>query len=172
MDPKLISDGDQLVKSFSTLKLQDEGDLPLRPGYGKEGKAIKVRANHFSMTKIPKGPIYEYKISFDPEVKSKRIRRLLLQILEDAPEYEPYKSFTAHDWSEKLVAAKKLPSPNDAPLEVTVKLVDVDEMRPSTNAKAYNIAFTFVNEINSDNLHRSAATYIRRTALNLVTSAT
>ncbi|KAF8513192.1 Piwi domain-containing protein [Gautieria morchelliformis] len=152
VDPKLISDGDQLVKSFSTLKLQDEGDLPLRPGYGKEGKAIKVRANHFSMLKIPKGPIYEYKVSFHPEVKSKRIRRRLLEILEDAPEYEPYKSFTAHDWSEKLVAAKKLPSPDNAPLEVTVKLVDEDEMRPNTNAKAYNITFTFVNEINSDNL--------------------
>ena len=155
VDPRLISEGDQLVKRFSSLKVKsDEGDLPLRPGYGKEGEAIKVRANHFAI-KVPKRPIYEYNISIQPETKIKRIRKRLLQILEDAPEYRPYKNDVAHDWSEKLVAAKILPCPNNRPLEISVKLFDEDEKAPSEDAKAYTISITYVNEINSDTLNRS-----------------
>ncbi|KAF8578838.1 Piwi-domain-containing protein [Ramaria rubella] len=152
VNPTLISEGDQLVKNFGALKVTDDDDLPLRPGYGKEGKAIKVRANHFKLVKFSKAPMYEYKIYFQPEVKIKRVRKRLLQILEDVPEFQPYKNQVAHDWSEKLVAAKKLPSPNGGPLDVTVRLFDEDEANPSEDAKAYTISFSLVNEISSDTL--------------------
>ena len=114
--------------------------------------------------------MYEYRISFHPEVKIKRVRRRLLEILEDAPAYQPYKNIVAHDWSEKLVAAKKLPSLNDGPLEVTVKLVDND--RPSNeDAKAFTITIAFVNEITADNLDRSVVTFTGHPCLNHVVSS-
>jgi eukaryotic translation initiation factor 2C len=148
------------VQKFSKLKLQSsDSELPLRPGYGVEGKAITVRANHFALAiKIPKGAVYEYNISFHPETKIKRIRKRLLQILEGAPEFQPYRNIVAHDWSEKLVAAEKLPSPNNKPLEITVKLFDDDEKGPTGDSKTYAITISYVNEIDSGNLNRSVAT--------------
>lgn len=152
--PGLISEGDKLVETFRKLKIKSgDGDLPLRPGYGVQGRPIKVRANHF-VIKIPKRPVYEYKISFYPETKIKRIRKRLLQILEDTSEFQSYKSIVAHDWSEKLLAAKKLPSPNNKPLEMTVKLFDDDENGPSEKSKTYTITISYVNEIDCDNLNR------------------
>lgn len=102
--------------------------------------------------------MYEYRISFQPEVKIKRVRRRLLQILEDSPEYQPHKDLVAHDWSEKLVAAKRLPD-SSQPLHVKVRLFDEDEQGPGEDAKTYTITITFVEEINADNLNRSKARY-------------
>jgi len=100
--------------------------------------------------------LYEYRISFHPEAKIKRVRKRLLQILEDAPEYHEYKDLVAHDWSEKLVAAKRL-SASSQPLEVTVRLFDEGEQGPGESAKTYTITITFVDEINAENLNRSIA---------------
>ena len=59
---------DQLVASLSELTLADT-DLPLRPGFGAEGKVIKLRTN-FLPVRVPKGPLYEYDVKITPAGQS------------------------------------------------------------------------------------------------------
>ena len=59
---------DQLVASLSSLTLSD-ADRPLRPGFGVEGKVIKLRTNFFPV-RVPKGPLYQYNVKITPEGQS------------------------------------------------------------------------------------------------------
>ena len=52
----------QLTLSLSKVKLQgDGGELPIRPGFGSLGKAIKLRSNYFPVEKFPQY-LYEYDV--------------------------------------------------------------------------------------------------------------
>ncbi|KAF8523721.1 Piwi-domain-containing protein [Hysterangium stoloniferum] len=152
VDPQLVAAGDKLIDKFKSVKVDSGVEPPLRPNYGKAGTPITIRANHFAI-KVPEGPFYEYKIYFQPEVKIKRVRKRLLEIVENTPELSQFKNFVAHDGSEKLVASKKLPAPNNGPLDVSVKLFDEDEKGPDNKAKTYVISFSYVSEINSSNMN-------------------
>ena len=59
---------DQLVASLSELTLTDTY-LPLRPGFGTEGKVIKFRTNLFPV-RVPTGPLYEYNVKITPAGQS------------------------------------------------------------------------------------------------------
>jgi hypothetical protein len=87
-------------------------------------------------------------------VTIKRIRRRLLQILEDAPQFVQYKNLVAHDGSEKLIAAEKLPAPDDGLLEVSLQLFEEDETGPDDKAKSYIISLLFTGEINASNVNK------------------
>jgi hypothetical protein len=152
VDPQLVAGGEKVLANFKALRIDSQSELPLRPNFGKAGTAINIRANHFAI-KIPKGPFYEYKIYFKPEVAIKRVRKRLLQILEDSPQFAQFKNYVAHDGSEKLVAARKLPSPNNGTLDVTVKLFDEDETGPDDKAKSFLISLSFTGEINASNVN-------------------
>lgn len=52
------------MASLSSLTLKDT-DLPVRPGFGTEGRTINLRTNFFPV-KVPKGPLYEYDIKITP----------------------------------------------------------------------------------------------------------
>lgn len=56
---------------------------PPRPSIGTEGKAIKLRANHFTI-QIPKGFIYHYTVTILPDKCPKRINRDILNTLVQA----------------------------------------------------------------------------------------
>ena len=69
IDARLANNSeDQLVASLSTLALTDT-DLPLRPGFGAEGKVIKVRTNFFPV-QVPEGPLYRYNVKITPAGQS------------------------------------------------------------------------------------------------------
>lgn len=63
IDSRLVDDGlGQLVQGLSKLKLEGGGgELPVRPGFGTLGKAIKLRANYFPLQKFP-AALYEYDV--------------------------------------------------------------------------------------------------------------
>ncbi|GJJ14721.1 hypothetical protein Clacol_008988 [Clathrus columnatus] len=137
---------DSLVQRFKTMNIQTEELQPvLRPGYGTKGSAIVVRSNYFQITRGPP-TLYEYKIYYQPDARNKRIRRRILQILEDSPAFQPYKDHLAHDGSEKLISTKKLPAPNQNPLELKVKFFDEDE-QPDNKSKIYTLSFSFTGEL-------------------------
>jgi eukaryotic translation initiation factor 2C len=56
---------------------------PPRPSVGTEGKTIKLRANHFTI-QIPKGFIYHYTVTIQPDKCPKRINRDILNTLVQA----------------------------------------------------------------------------------------
>ena len=69
VDARLANNSeDQLVASLSSLTLSD-ADRPLRPGFGVEGKVIKLRTNFFPV-RVPKGPLYQYNVKITPEGQS------------------------------------------------------------------------------------------------------
>ena len=87
VDARLENDSeDQLVASLSSLSLADT-DLPLRPGFGAEGKVIKLRTNFFPV-RVPKGPLYEYDIKITPAGQS--TNHVPLKVIA----YESYKSLS------------------------------------------------------------------------------
>lgn len=154
----LVARGDTLIKTLSALPpTAGQGPKPpIRPGYGTRGQPITLRANHFAL-KVPKAPVFEYRISFQPAVTIKRVRKRLLEILDATPEFQKFKAFLAHDASEKLIATRKLPQP----LEFTVKLFDEDEDRANERSKTYLISIAFIKEINIDNLYRYVCSHDR-----------
>ncbi|KAI0990300.1 hypothetical protein GJ496_004363 [Pomphorhynchus laevis] len=53
---------------------------PLRPGFGKEGRIIPLRANHFSI-RVPRIKVHHYEVIIDPDKCPKRINREIIATL-------------------------------------------------------------------------------------------
>ncbi|KAH8109520.1 Piwi-domain-containing protein [Phellopilus nigrolimitatus] len=99
---------DALVSRFQALSAADP-DRVVRPGFGKRGAAIAVRANFFAL-KYPKDVVlYDYPVVITPEVDSKPLRKRLFELLESTQEVVPYLHEIAHDWSQRLISRSRLP---------------------------------------------------------------
>ncbi|KAG7450179.1 argonaute-like protein [Guyanagaster necrorhizus] len=151
IDPRLTDGSDQaLVDSFRSLKI-NANDLPLRPGFGKEGKQVKLRANFFPV-KVPKTLLYEYDVAISPTAGSanRRVKRRIFQLAEQSTDWSRYglQGTVAHDHASKLIASKKLPQP----IEIRVPFYDEDETRPGSNGKEYTLAITFIQNIDPSHL--------------------
>ncbi|KAG0692978.1 ribonuclease H-like domain-containing protein [Suillus ampliporus] len=133
---------DQLVSSFKKLTFNPE--RPHRPGYGTLGREITVRANFFA-TKLPKGPIYDYHVEITPSTDIKRIRARLFLLLEQSNQqgWKEFVPFIAHDRSERIVSAKKLPQP----LDVQIQFYDEGEAGPNARSKTYTFAITHTADL-------------------------
>lgn len=109
IDPRLTdASHDQLVVAFKKLVVKNE--RPLRPGYGTLGTPITLRANFFAVTGVPKS-IHEYKVDITPKTDINRLKFRIFDLLELSPLCSPHLPYIAHDRSERLVAARKLPQP-------------------------------------------------------------
>ncbi|KAG1898378.1 Piwi domain-containing protein [Suillus fuscotomentosus] len=126
---------DELVSSFNKLTFNPE--RPHRPGFGTLGRQITLRANFFPI-KLPKGPIYDYHVEITPSTDIKRIRARLFKLLEQSNQqgWEQFVPFIAHDSSQRLVSAKKLPQP----LDVQVQYYEEGEAGPNARSKTYTFA--------------------------------
>ncbi|KAK7683759.1 hypothetical protein QCA50_013135 [Cerrena zonata] len=150
---------DQLVASLRSLTLR-ETDLPVRPGFGTDGKAIKLRTNFFPV-KVPKGPLYEYDVKITPPAAVKRVKRRIFQLAEQTNDWTQagLRGRVAHDHTSKLIAADKLPQP----LQIRVPFEDEDGPQPQQQAakgkskkpkvpKEYVLTIEFVQEIETQSL--------------------
>ena len=143
---------DALIQSFRSLKLRDT-DLPTRPGFGTQGRAIKLRANFFPVTG-PKGPIFEYDVAITPAAgtAAKRVKRRIFQLAQQTQDWTRHglKGMVAHDHAAKLISAKKLVQP----LAITAPYYDEDEQGPKAGGKEYVLTITFVQELDMSGLLR------------------
>lgn len=137
---------DALVNSFKSLSLRPT-DLPLRPGWGSSGTAVKLRSNFFAV-RVPKGPLFEYDIKITPVATVRRLKRRIFELLEMDPAWAPYKVGVAHDYSAKLIACRPLPQP----LRFEIAYYDDDEEGPRENARTFNLEFTFTQNIDLSSL--------------------
>ncbi|KAH7919917.1 Piwi-domain-containing protein [Leucogyrophana mollusca] len=136
---------DELVASFKQLKFQPE--RPHRPGYGKLAvRNFTLRTNFFPV-KVPKGVLYDYNVKVTPTTDIKRLRGRIMWLLERSnhPEWRNYVPFIAHDRSERLVSAKKLPQPLDVP----ITFYEEGETQPRPNAKVYTVSIEFTRELDT-----------------------
>ncbi len=121
--------------------------MPLRPGWGQQGRSIKLRANFFAV-KLPKGPLYEYDIKITPGITAKRMKRRLFELLDMDRAYAPHKGYLAHDSSAKMIAARMLPEP----FTFEIMYFDEDQNGPQPGGKTYAIEITFIQELDLSTL--------------------
>jgi eukaryotic translation initiation factor 2C len=134
-----------LIKSFKSLAVSPE--RPLRPGYGTVGTPITLRANFFAL-KLPKGPIYDYNVEISPKTDINRLKKRIFELLEQTSMCAPHLPYIAHDYSQRLVSARKLPQPLDIP----VPFYDDHENGPRPGAKVYIISIKFERQLDMDSM--------------------
>lgn len=139
----------QLITGFKSLSVQP--DRPLRPGYGTVGTPITLRANFFAV-KVPQGPIYDYRVEISPSTDFNKLKARIFQLLEDSSFGQTHLPHIAHDRSQRLVSARKLPQP----LSIPIKYYDDHQDGPSSDAKIYMISIIFQRELDPRQLTRYA----------------
>ena len=139
----------QLITGFKSLSVKP--DRPLRPGYGTVGTPITLRANFFAV-KVPQGPIYDYTVEISPSTDFNKLKARIFQLLELSPVGQKHVPYIAHDRSQRLVSARKLPQP----LSIPIKYYDDHQDGASPDAKIYTISITFQRELDPRQLTRYA----------------
>jgi eukaryotic translation initiation factor 2C len=137
----------RLIENFKSIKVS--ADRPLRPGYGSVGTPVKLRTNFFAV-KIRKEPIYDYTVTIEPTTDIRRLKTRVFQLLEQNPMVQPHIPYIAHDSSQRLVAAKKLPQP----LHVPVKFYEDNEKGPGPKAKVYTVSIKLERELDITELDK------------------
>ena len=137
----------RLVENFKSIKVS--ADRPLRPGYGTVGTPVKLRTNFFAV-KIRKEPIYDYTVTVEPTTDLRRLKTRIFQLLEQSPIVRPHLPHIAHDSSQRLVSAKKLPQP----LQVPVQFYEDSEKGPGPKAKVYTVSIKLERELDITELDK------------------
>ena len=135
----------QLITGFESMTVKS--DRPLRPGYGTVGRTITLRANFFAV-KVPQRPIYDYAVEISPKEDVTRVKARIFQLLEISSLGREHLPYIAHDRSQRLVSAHKLPQP----LNIKIPYYDNDQDGPSHDAKIYTLSITFQRELDSNQL--------------------
>jgi hypothetical protein len=130
---------DDIVTAMSSMQISavtagGEPTMPRRPGYGTVGKPSWVRANFFPVD-LPKDAVFMYDVKIDPEVKNKRKRRRLYDILENHDDFRSLALHTATDYGKIMVSTKclnpKAPPTRDGEkedrVEITIIYTDTDD---------------------------------------------
>ncbi|KAI9762388.1 MAG: hypothetical protein M1835_008038 [Candelina submexicana] len=101
--------------SLSGLSLGPQHGMPRRPGYGKDGRAVILRSNHFSIAvPDPKFQLYEYEVKIHPEPKALRKWKRVFELLIDHAEFlADIRPAVASNNKSILISTKRLPLQND-----------------------------------------------------------
>jgi eukaryotic translation initiation factor 2C len=140
---------EKLITGFKSLSVKP--DRPLRPGYGTVGTPITLRTNFFAV-KIPQGPIYDYTVEISPSTDFNKLKARIFQLLELSPAGRSHLPYIAHDSSQRLISARKLPQP----LIIPIKYYEDHLDGPSSNGKIYTVSITFQRELDPRQLTRYA----------------
>ena len=134
---------DLLINALRTLR-QNPNDLPVRPGFGTEGKNIKLRANFFPI-KVRSSTYYEYDVALSPVAGTtiRRVKRRIFQLAEQSADWERFglKNTVGHDHSAKLISPKALPQP----LSIRIPFYEEDE-QPKAGGKEYTLTISFIQK--------------------------
>lgn len=145
IDQRLTRDSqNDLVNALQALTISPESsELPVRPGWGKNGTQIQLRSNFFPV-KFSGGLFEEYDVKITPAVSVKRVKKRIFELLDAHPDYQRYRVACAHDYSAKLYAAKKLPQP----LSFELQYYEEDDGRGNReNRKTYALEIFHIQEL-------------------------
>lgn len=144
-----LAELDQLVQSFKRLQANASPEMPLRPGWGQLGKAGLVRTNFFAVTIPPNKVYYEYEIAISPKAQAARIdrRSRIMELVERSPQFAPFVEHVAHDRSQRMVSAQKLPQP----LEIPIRYLEEDQA-DDPNAMSFTVEIKLLGELNTSTL--------------------
>ncbi|KAL0669300.1 hypothetical protein Bca4012_032004 [Brassica carinata] len=103
--------------------------FPVRPGFGKLGKKVTIRANHF-LVQVADRDLYHYDVSITPEVISKKVNRdVMTTLVKTYGESHMGKKIPAYDGRKSLYTAGPLP------FESKEFVVDLNGKKPTASSK-------------------------------------
>ncbi|KAL1731954.1 ribonuclease H-like domain-containing protein [Schizophyllum commune] len=140
--PPRLSDAAHNALISTHKSLPTDPRRPLRPGYGTLGAPVTLRSNFFAV-KLPKGPFYEYEMSVAPQQNINKLKFRIIELMEQQPVMQPYRSYIAHDRSTRLISARKLPEP----LTVTFPFIEEGDTQPRSNATTYTVSIKYKQTI-------------------------
>ncbi|GAD99066.1 RNA interference and gene silencing protein [Paecilomyces variotii No. 5] len=138
VDPKATQIETQTEKAIEKSKVL-RAQMPLRPGYGTQGRRVELWANHLHL--IPKGDLLLHRYSVDISLDEggrrpagKKLRRLVQLLLEE--HFAKYAQQIATDFKSNLISQQKLQL-DDSGYHVRYRSEDEDE--PADNAPSYRL---------------------------------
>jgi eukaryotic translation initiation factor 2C len=113
--------------------------LPLRPGYGTQGRPVLLWANYFELVAPPDLLLFRYSIEVLPDdagrkPTGKRLKRIVELLLEE--HLSAYRTSIATDYKSNLVCRFELPIEEES---YHVRYRSEEEDEPSQNAKTYRL---------------------------------
>lgn len=140
-----------LVSRFKTLSTS-VADRVVRPGFGKEGTVIALRANFFALNYPKNMVLYDYPIEIEPSVKQgeKRLRKRLFDLFESAQEVAPLLHGLAHDRMQRIIS--QAPLPQD--FSTSVAFYEEGESGPRPGGEVYRISVLEPKVLNTADLDR------------------
>src|SRR3954454_8465990 len=123
-----------------------------RPGLGKAGRAIKVRANFFEVKSLPDANVHHYDITITPDVPPALNRKIYRQF-EEVHAESLGRIKPVYDGRKNLYTAKPLPFGDSATFNV---ILPEDDGTPSGKrpARIFKVKIKLVNKIVMEELHR------------------
>jgi hypothetical protein len=128
-------------------------DFVRRPGLGRVGRNIKVRANFFEVKTLPDANIHHYDITISPDVPPALNRKIYKKFEEIHSERDLGRTRPVYDGRKNLYTAKPLPFGDAATFNVT--LPEDDGAPPNKRApRTFSVKIKKAAEINMEELHR------------------
>jgi len=89
-------------------------------------------------------------VEITPKTDINRLKIRIFQLLELSPLFQPHLAYIAHDRSQRLVSAKKLPQPLDIP----VPFYEDDQTGPNAKSTVYTVSIKFERMLDPRQLTR------------------
>lgn len=125
--------------------------IPLRPGYGKSGKTILLRANHFPVSLDPAIQLYTYDVVICPEVKIARQKRRLFELLLEVCDEST--DSLASNYENMVITNKKLGSDGSKVFDIVFyNKSEKKPLPPIDPRNVYQIRMTYDGILQSDRL--------------------
>ena len=124
-------------------------DLTTRPeGFDKRGtcgQMVKVCSNFFELTQKPTCQIYQYTVSYDPEIDNKRFRSKLLYehapIIGTARVFDGMTLYIPHQLPDESTTLVSKRTSDDTDIQITVKFTNQLLANSPASLQLYNIIF-------------------------------
>ena len=155
--------------SLSTLTIRDT-PLPLRPGYGKNGRVIYLRTNYFEMAIDPEILIYKYTVTIKAERKKRnedgmeqeepkegRKQRQAFAVLFEQPEFRNLHPGLATDYANTILTSTPLKLGPTKSKVFNFVYRDVEDRVASPNATRYSFTITEAGSVPTQELLRYLA---------------
>lgn len=130
-----------LTSSMAGMSIAD--DFPTRPAFGTQGKEIVLWANYFELKAAKNLTIYRYHLSVSPEVKGRKLKRVIELLLQDSRFQN-----CATDFKAILVSRQELTDN----VEVEVSYRSELEDDPQPNTKPYRVKLQSTGQMEVDAL--------------------
>ena len=156
--------------SLHTLSLKDSPPLPLRPGYGTDGRVIHLRTNYFAMQIDPNKLIYKYTVGIKAERKKRnedgmeqeqpkagRKQRQAFAILFEEPEFRNLNPGLATDYANTILTSTPIKLGPTKSRVFNIVYRDVEDRVAPPNATRYSFTITEAGTVPTQELLRYLA---------------